>query len=56
VDEGGTVASEYGVRGIPMTVLIGREGTVEKVWVGYGGDSAREIDDAIQKTLAEPRN
>jgi peroxiredoxin len=56
VDEDGVVNSQYGVRGIPMTVLIGRDGTVENVWVGYGGDSAREIDDAIQKALAEPGN
>ena len=56
VDEDGAVVSEYGVRGIPMTVLIGRDGTVKNVWVGYGGDSAKEIDDAIQKALAEPRN
>ena len=56
VDEDGAVNSQYGVRGIPMTVLIGRDGTVENVWVGYGGDSAREIDDAIQKALAEPGN
>jgi peroxiredoxin len=56
IDGDGIVASDYGVRGIPMTVLIGRDGTVKNVWVGYGGDSAREIDDAVRKALAEPRN
>jgi peroxiredoxin len=56
VDENGAVVSQYGVRGIPMTVLIGRDGTVKNVWVGYGGDSAREIDDAIREALAESRN
>ena len=53
LDEDGTVMSKYGVRGIPMTVLIGRDGKVENVWVGYGDDSAREIDDAIDKALME---
>jgi len=53
LDEDGAVMSKYGVRGIPMTVLIGRDGKVENVWVGYGDDSAREIDDAIDKALME---
>ena len=53
LDEDGAVMSKYGVRGIPMTVLIGRDGKVENVWVGYGDQSAREIDDNIEKALAE---
>jgi peroxiredoxin len=53
LDEDGAVMSEYGVGGIPMTVLIGRDGTVENVWTGYGDHSAEEIDDAIEKALVE---
>ena len=34
VDEDGTVSVGYGVRGIPMTVLIGRDGTVKNVLGG----------------------
>jgi peroxiredoxin len=56
VDEDGTTASAYGVRGIPMTVLVGRDGRVENVWVGFGGNSAEEIDDAVRKALAEAGN
>jgi thiol-disulfide isomerase/thioredoxin len=56
LDPEGTAMSEYGVHGIPMTVLIGRSGRVENVWVGYGGNSGREIDMAVEKALADAGN
>ncbi|HBG40010.1 MAG TPA: hypothetical protein DDW85_01185 [Porphyromonadaceae bacterium] len=36
-------ASQYGVRGIPFYVLISPEGTVEKIWKGYGKGSLTEV-------------
>jgi peroxiredoxin len=56
VDREGTVVSEYGVHGIPMTVIVGRDGKVWNTFVGWGDDSAHEIDAAIEKALAEPQN
>jgi peroxiredoxin len=56
LDPDGAVCSEFGVRGIPMTVIVGRNGRVANVFVGWGGNSGQQIDDAIEKALAEPRN
>ena len=53
LDSDGTAMSAYGVSGIPMTVIVGRDGVVKKVFVGYGPDSGREIDEAIEKALGE---
>lgn len=55
LDSDGTAMSEYGVHGIPMTVIVGRDGKVRNVFVGWGDNSAQEIDEAIDKALAEPR-
>jgi peroxiredoxin len=56
LDPGGTAISAYGVSGIPMTVIVGRDGVVKKVFVGYGPGSAAEEDDAVEKALAEAGN
>jgi peroxiredoxin len=45
----------YFITGIPTTVIIGRDGTVKDVFVGYAGEAtAKEIDAAVAKALAEP--
>jgi peroxiredoxin len=54
LDEKGTTLRDYYVSGIPTTILVGRDGTVKKTFVGYGGDAtAKQIDDAINAALAE---
>jgi peroxiredoxin len=53
VDSDGKVNSEYGVSGIPMTVIVGRDGKVRNVFVGWGDETGREIDEAIEKALNE---
>jgi peroxiredoxin len=53
LDSDGAAMSAYGVSGIPMTVIVGRDGVVKKVLVGYEPDSGREVDEAIEKALAD---
>jgi thiol-disulfide isomerase/thioredoxin len=52
LDREGQVANSYKVQGIPTQVLIGRDGMVKKVFVGYGGEAqAQELDKAIELAL-----
>ena len=53
MDAGGDVMKSYHVTGIPTTVVIGRDGTVKKAFVGYGPDSAEQIKAAVDQALAE---
>jgi peroxiredoxin len=54
MDEKGTTLRDYFVSGIPTTILVGRDGTVKKTFVGYAGDAtAKQIDDAVNQALAE---
>ena len=55
MDEKGDMLKNYFISGIPTTLIIGRDGTVKDAFVGYGGEeSAKALDAAIQKALAEP--
>jgi peroxiredoxin len=54
MDKTGDVLKKYLVRGIPTTVIIGRDGTIRNVFIGYGAPTAKQIDQAIEKALAEP--
>jgi len=54
MDAGGKTASSYGVSAIPATFLIGRDGVIRKRWVGFGPDSAAQIDAAIASAMDEP--
>jgi TolA-binding protein/peroxiredoxin len=55
MDEKGELSKAYKVTGIPTTVVIGRDGVVRDVFVGYGGEaSGKEIEAAVEKALAEP--
>ncbi len=54
MDAGGKTASRYGVSAIPATFLIGRNGAIREKWVGFGPDSAEQMDAAIASALDEP--
>jgi thiol-disulfide isomerase/thioredoxin len=55
MDDKGAVLKSYYISGIPTTIVVGRDGTVKDTFVGYGGDvTAKEIDAAVEKALAEP--
>jgi len=51
-DTDSKVAKSYNVTGIPQTVVIGRDGKIKKVIVGFGGDAA-PLKDAVNAALAE---
>jgi peroxiredoxin len=53
MDSDAAVMSQYGVSGIPMTVIVGRDGRVADTFTGYGEGSAQLIDTAIDKALAD---
>lgn len=54
IDPQGKFGQLYRVRGIPTTVIVGRDGTIRDVFVGFGDGSAQQIDRAIEEALAEP--
>ncbi len=54
LDAEGKTADAYKVRGIPHTVVVGKDGRVKKVFVGFGGEAtARQIRKAVDEALAE---
>jgi len=52
LDSDGKVSRQYNVTGIPQTVVIGKDGTIKKVIVGFGGD-ATPLRQAVEAALAE---
>ena len=47
LDRDGKVGSAYGVEGIPQTIVIGKDGKVRKVFVGFGPDSPELLQKAL---------
>ena len=52
MDADQTACKAYFVSGIPTTIIIGRDGIVTDVFVGFGDGTAQQIDAAIDKALA----
>lgn len=53
MDTDGKMGKSYLVRGIPTTVVVGRDGTVSSVFIGFGDGSEKKLDDAVEKALAQ---
>jgi thiol-disulfide isomerase/thioredoxin len=53
LDPQGKFGQAYLVEGIPTTVIVGRDGTVKKVFVGFGEGSENQIKAAIEDALKE---
>ena len=52
LDADGAVSQAYKASGIPQTVVIGKDGKVTKVIVGFGGEpTARELKNAVEAAL-----
>jgi len=51
LDKEGNVAKQYLVTGIPQTVLIGKDGVVKKVIVGFNPDGDEELRGLIEQEL-----
>lgn len=52
LDEKGEVSKAYGVSGIPQTVVIGKDGVIRKILVGFDPASTeRQLRQAVSKAL-----
>jgi hypothetical protein len=49
LDADAAVGKSYKVNGIPQTVIIGRDGVVRKVYIGFNPQG----DDAMRKVIEE---
>jgi thiol-disulfide isomerase/thioredoxin len=56
LDSDGATMQGYLISGIPTTVVVGRDGVIRNVFIGFGGESSeQELDSAIRKALSDPR-
>lgn len=53
LDPGRKTAAAYGVRILPVTFLLDRDGTVRRKWSGYRPDTAAEIRAEVGAALQE---
>ncbi len=54
LDAAGAMGDAYGVTGIPQTVVIGKDGKVKKVFVGFSEQtSPKALEAAVKAALAE---
>jgi peroxiredoxin/outer membrane lipoprotein-sorting protein len=51
LDDGHKVSEDYGVNGIPHTVVIGRDGQVKNVFIGYGPGSDEKLAKAVDEAM-----
>jgi len=55
-DESGSAMKDYLITGIPTTVVVGRDGMIREVFIGFGGEeSEKQLDNAIHIALMEPK-
>jgi len=52
LDSDGAAGDMYGVEGIPQTVLIGKDGRVQDVHVGYSPSLKKQLSEKIDRLLA----
>jgi thiol-disulfide isomerase/thioredoxin len=55
LDKDGKVGKDYGVRGIPQTVLVGKDGSVQAVHVGYDPDMRKTLAAELDALLADKK-
>ena len=53
LDEDGSIAKKYNVRGIPTMVIVGKDGKVKKVHVGSSAGLKKELTNDLDELLAE---
>jgi len=49
----GTAMNSYRVTGIPTTVVVGRDGIIKDLFVGFGDGSEEMLDAAVKRALDE---
>ncbi len=55
LDVAGEFGKKYLVQGIPTTVIVGRDGSIKKVFIGYGPGMEEPVKKAIESALAEAK-
>jgi thiol-disulfide isomerase/thioredoxin len=56
LDVNGATMKDYMVQGIPTTVIVGRDGKIKNVFVGFGGEkSEKDLDEAVAAAVKEPK-
>lgn len=55
MDADGKFGKSYLVRGIPTTVIVGRDGNIAKVFVGYGEGMDAVMNKAVDEALAKEK-
>ena len=55
LDKSSAVGNKYLVHGIPTTVIIGRDGKVRNVWIGYGDGMEEQVRKALDGALSAPK-
>ncbi len=53
MDRDGSISSQYGVNGIPQTVIIGTDGRVRFVHVGLSGDLRQRLTRELNELVAD---
>jgi thiol-disulfide isomerase/thioredoxin len=53
MDKRGSVAGKYGVSGIPHTVIIGKDGKVRDVHIGFSNALREQLTSMLNKLIAE---
>jgi len=53
-DKDNAATKNFLAHAIPTTVLVGRDGTIKKVWIGYEEDGADAMKKIINDALNEP--
>lgn len=56
LDKKGEVARQFQVTGIPQTVIIGKDGTIEFLHVGFEPEIEKHVKATIQRLLAPPQS
>jgi thiol-disulfide isomerase/thioredoxin len=52
MDKDGKLAEQYLVQGIPTQVVIGRDGTIKRVFIGFDPEKGgKELDAAVEQAL-----
>ncbi|MCH2146049.1 MAG: redoxin domain-containing protein [Phycisphaerales bacterium] len=56
MDDKGEIANKYGVSGIPHSVVIGKDGTILKVHIGFAGAAAleKQLTEELEEALSAP--
>jgi cytochrome c biogenesis protein CcmG/thiol:disulfide interchange protein DsbE len=51
LDSDSAMYKAYGIRGLPATYLLGRDGRIRRQWVGYTQETLSEIESEVKTAL-----